>query len=82
MNLFSFPECTPIALIDGQEHKLDDICLTASSSYDGNSGPDRSRIDTVQENALQPGWIPAFNDENQWIQVLLQVVKLVSFNDI
>ena len=62
-------DCEPIELIDGEAHRIDDYRLTASSSLDGNSGPDRSRLYTNTQGALSGGWVAGYNDDNQWIQV-------------
>ena len=56
---------------------VDDSKLTASSSWDSNHGPERARIDTVQEGDLRGSWNALHDDTSQWIQVDLDQDKII-----
>ena len=50
---------------------VSDKQLTASSSFNEDYGPDRSRLFTQKEGSLKGAWSARYNDGEQWLQVLI-----------
>ncbi|XP_055958871.1 uncharacterized protein LOC126830395 [Patella vulgata] len=60
--------CQDVPLINGNS-KIPDEQITASSQYDNDHGPMRSRLNTNTQGALASGWLAQYNDKKQYIQV-------------
>eukprot|EP00057_Strongylocentrotus_purpuratus_P014292 XP_011668766.1 PREDICTED: uncharacterized protein LOC590339 [Strongylocentrotus purpuratus] len=52
-----------------KDQQIPDSAITASTQYDGNHGPERSRLDTVASGVGGGAWSALTNDVNQWLQV-------------
>ncbi|CAH1794009.1 unnamed protein product, partial [Owenia fusiformis] len=65
-------------LISGNIYHVDDARLSASSTWDERHGVQRSRLNTPGNSTLVGAWSARINDLNQWIQVDLGEVMLVS----
>ncbi|XP_015750272.1 PREDICTED: uncharacterized protein LOC107326864 [Acropora digitifera] len=63
-----------------QNGRIRSTQLTASSSYDRNSGPDRGRLHVRRAGARWGAWIAKYNTRTQWLQVYFAGPKrLVKF---
>ena len=49
--------------------EIDNEQLTASSKYDANHGPDRSRLNIQINGAKKGAWAAETSDDNQWLQI-------------
>ena len=65
--LFTGCSCfLPLGMESGHLH---DSALSASTSYDGNHSPQKSRLNTASSNGRVGAWCALRNDANQWLQV-------------
>ena len=63
-----------------QNGRIRSTQLTASSSYDRNSGPDRGRLHVHRAGARWGAWIAKYKTRTQWLQVYFAGPKrLVKF---
>lgn len=51
--------------------RIPDSALSASSSWDSNHGPSRSRLNQPEQYPAQGAWSAASKDLPQWIEVNL-----------
>ncbi|XP_011663055.2 uncharacterized protein LOC589087 [Strongylocentrotus purpuratus] len=64
-----------LGMKDGQ---IPDSAITSSTQYDGNHGPERSRLDTVAGGGRTGAWSARTNDVNQWLQVDLNSFYIIT----
>ena len=58
---------------------IKDSAVTASSEYDQNTGPEKARLDMMEEidGGWYKGWRAMTDDDKQWLQVNLgRVMKI------
>ena len=52
--------------------------ISATSSLNQYSGPERARLNTVKSGSFIGAWIPKIQDEGQWIQVDLGKITKIT----
>ncbi|XP_030848286.1 uncharacterized protein LOC587535 isoform X3 [Strongylocentrotus purpuratus] len=68
-------DASPLGLESGA---IPDSSLTASSGWDADEGPSRSRLNIARVGTLSGGWSAVTNDLRQWIQIdLLATYSIV-----
>lgn len=58
--------------------KLPNNAITATSTYNQYSGPERARLETLKSGSYAGAWIPKSNDVGQWIQVDLGKITKIT----
>ena len=67
--MYFFKGCSCYLSLGMESGHLSDSALSASSSYDANHAPQRSRLKTVPSKGKVGAWCAHKNDPNQWLQV-------------
>ena len=70
-----FADCNLIEMISGDQHRIEDSALTASSTAEGHPldhGPAASRLNQPRDDVWAGGWCaaPGSTIEESWLQVL------------
>ena len=61
-----------------QNDKLPNSALSASSQYNGNTGPENARLHFYAESGRHGAWVAQKQDHNQWLQVDFGVETVIT----
>lgn len=61
-----------------QNDKLPNSALSASSQYNGNTGPENARLHFYADSGRRGAWVAQKQDHNQWLQVDFGVETVIT----